>query len=125
MTIVIEGSKGTLAADDMHLIIYVVIRKSKPKKVVFLFCKGHSFETINFDTSCIKRIYYANCLYRFQRRKQNFSYLFIFLYFILRKKFEFLLMMVKNAELCIQFILKVLYCWSINDAFEIRSLNKI
>ena len=40
MTIVIEGSKGTLAADDMHLImnVVVVVRKSKHKKI--LFCCG-------------------------------------------------------------------------------------
>ena len=76
MTIVIEGSKGTLAADDMHLIMnVVVVRKSKHKKILLLLWKGQSFvgrqkcasfATITFDTTCTKRIYYANyfCLFR-------------------------------------------------------------
>ena len=71
MTIVIEGSKGTLAADDMHLIMNVVVRKSKHKKIFLLLWKGQSFvgqqkcasfATITFDTTWTKRIYYANYL---------------------------------------------------------------
>ena len=78
MTIVIEGSKGTLAADDMHLImnVVVVVRKSKHKKILLLLWKGQSFvgrqkcasfATITFDTTCTKRIYYANYLCLFLR----------------------------------------------------------
>ena len=89
MTIVIEGSKGTLAADDMHLImnVVVVVRKSKHKKILFLLWKGQSFvgrqkcasfATITFDTTCTKRIYYVKYLCHFQRRKQIFSCLFTF-----------------------------------------------
>lgn len=37
MTIVIEGSKGTLAADDMHLIMNVVVNQSQRKSC---FCCG-------------------------------------------------------------------------------------
>ena len=88
MTIVIEGSKGTLAADDMHLIMnVVVVRKSKHKKILLLLWKGQSFvgwqkcasfATITFDTTCTKRTNYANYLCLFQRRKQIFSCLFTF-----------------------------------------------
>ena len=94
MTIVIEGSKGTLAADDMHLIMnVVVVRKSKHKKILFMLWKGQSFvgrqkcasfATITFDTTWTKRIYYVNYFCHFERHKQIISYLFTFSNFILR-----------------------------------------